>query len=275
MSSARTDTTLERPVSAESLGSRLGSTSQKVLWVVISLGGLTLIWQLAVMVFAIPSVVLPAPGDVAVAMVTYQQVLWNQGVYTTVNILTAFVISIAIGVPVAMAIAFSETANRLIYPILVITQAVPKIAIAPLLLIWFGFSSKTSIVLAVSLAVFPIIINFALGLKEIDRDLVLLGKVMGGSRWRLFSKVRAPNALPSLFAGMKLAITFAATGSVVAEFYAGGQGLGYLAQSSAGALNTTLTFGAIVAVSVITLALFYIIVGVEALVLRSRRDSSH
>jgi len=175
-----------------------------------------------------------------------------------------------IGIPVAIAIAFSRVVERLVYPMLVVSQAIPKVAIAPILLIWFGFGTVTNVVLAVSLAVFPIIINFALGLGQIDNDYIRLGRVMGASRTRLFWRIRLPNALPSLLAGMKLAITFASIGIVVGEFFAGSEGLGYVAQAAAGVLNTSLTFAAIVVLSLITVVLFYAVALVEAIALRGR-----
>jgi NitT/TauT family transport system permease protein len=144
------------------------------------------------------------------------------------------------------------------------------VAIAPLFLIWFGFGGRTNAILALSTAVFPVVINTALGLTEINRDLIRLGRVMGGSPLRVFWYIRLPAALPSIFAGLKVSITLATIGAIVGELVAGQEGLGYLAQYAAGQLKTNYTFACIVVLSLLGVALFYLMVYIEGAVIRWR-----
>ncbi len=244
-------------------------------WPIASLLLLVGAWQLAVLLLQPSAVILPSPGAVVSTIVDRRELLFDAAVITTRDVILGFLISLAVGIPIAVAIAASRIVEKLVFPVLVVSQAIPKVAIAPLLLIWFGFGSTTNILLAVSLAVFPIIVNLTLGLKEIDADLIRLGRVMGSTPTRLFLKVRFPNALPNLLAGMKLAITFSAIGTVVGEFFAGSQGLGYIAQAGAGSLDTPLTFASVAVLSILTLILFYAVTALETLVLRGRPANDH
>jgi NitT/TauT family transport system permease protein len=167
----------------------------------------------------------------------------------------------------AVAITFVPVVQKLFYPILVATQAVPKVAVAPLFLVWFGFGETPKFAMAALIAVFPIIIDTAVGLRAIDPDMIRLAKSMRAGSLKTFWKVRLPIALPNIFAGLKMAMTFAVIGAVVGEFVAGTSGLGYLIQSATGNMQTTVAFASIVLLSLIGIALFYIVEAFERIFL--------
>jgi NitT/TauT family transport system permease protein len=238
-----------------------------------SLGGFAIIvavWQAAVMIGKLPEVLLPGPLAVFNEIIAIHDVLIKNGLVTLREILIGFFLAIAVGFPLAIAIAFSRPLERVLYPVLIVSNAVPKVAIAPLFLIWFGFGGKTNAILALLTAVFPVVINTALGLTELNPDLVKLGKVMGGSPLRVFWYIRLPAALPSIFAGLKVSITLATIGAIVGELVAGQEGLGYLAQYAAGQLKTNYTFACIVVLSLLGVALFYLMVYLENVTIRWR-----
>jgi NitT/TauT family transport system permease protein len=204
---------------------------------------------------------------VATALSDYHAVLVEQGWATVKEILLAFGVSVVAGVAIAIPIAFVRPVERIAYPLLVMSQAVPKIALGPLFIVWFGFGLRTNVFIAVSVAIFPIIVNTALGLRSIDPDLVRLGSSMGGSKLRIFRYLRLPTALPSMFAGFKLGMTLAVIGAVVGEFIVGGEGLGYLTLSASGNQNVPLLFAAVICLAAIGIVLFALVDLAERIVL--------
>jgi NitT/TauT family transport system permease protein len=236
-----------------------------------SLGGFAIIlvaWQIVVVAGKLPEVLLPGPIAVFDEIIAIHDVLLKNGLVTLREIVIGFGLAILVGFPLAIAIAFSRPLERLLYPVLIVSNAVPKVAIAPLFLIWFGFGGKTNAVLALLTAVFPVVINTALGLSELNPDLVKLGRVMGGSSLRVFWYIRLPAALPSIFAGLKVSITLATIGAIVGELVAGQEGLGYLAQYAAGQLKTNYTFACIVVLALLGVVLFYLMVYLEQITIR-------
>ena len=238
----------------------------KVFGYIASIVSVLILWELVVVVFAMPEYTLPSPIAVFDTMIDRADLLWTNTLVTIQETLVGFAAAVAIGVPIGAAISFSRAVELFAYPLLVTSQALPKVALAPLFLIWFGYGVLTITVVTASIAVFPIIINTTLGLSSIDDDMVRLGKVMGASKWRLFTKIRVPFAMPNILAGMKLGITLALIGAVVGEFVAASAGLGYLAQNASGALDTTLTFACLVMLSFVGIVLFLAVEGVERLV---------
>ncbi len=228
---------------------------------------MTGLWELIVVIFHPPLYELPGPVQVMNGLVRYRSLIFNNSLVTLRETVIGLGMAIVIGVPLGAAIAFSRIVEKLLYPVLVSTQSIPKIAMAPLLIVWFGFGSLTNAIVAVSVAVFPIIISTTLGLSSIDPDMVRLGQVMGANRRRLFLRVRAPLALPSVFAGLKIAVTLAVIGAVVGEFLAASSGLGYIVQQSTGNLQTVLTFDALIVLSVMGIILFGCIQVMERLLL--------
>jgi NitT/TauT family transport system permease protein len=164
--------------------------------------------------------------------------------------------------------AWSPIVEALFYPVLVVSQAVPKIAVAPLFLVWLGFGMATNAVLALLVAVFPVIVNTLLGLTSLDANYIKLGRIMGANSWRLFVRIRLPAALPSIFAGLKVAMTLATIGAIVGELISGQRGLGGVVQTAAGQAETTLAFAAVAALSLLGIVLFYAVALAEKIVVR-------
>ena len=234
---------------------------------------LVVIWQLIVVLTDQPATTLPSPMAVAESIRNNAKFLWEATLVTAGEILIGFLLALLVGNAIAVMISLSKFAERLLYPVLVLLNTVPKVALAPLIIIWFGFGRTTNAVLTLVIAVFPVIVNTTLGLESCGTEYLRLGRAMGGNGMRMFMKIRIPFAMPSILAGTKLAMTFGTIGAVVGELLAGQAGLGYIAQFSAGQLDTPLTFAAIVVLSTLGLLLFYLVVILEYFVLRSRRPT--
>ncbi|NUP43927.1 MAG: ABC transporter permease [Streptomyces sp.] len=258
---------------AAQLWERLARTT--ALWYAVAMLLVLVAWEAAIVIGRTPDYMLPTPSQVAGAFHDDHQPLLHHTWYTMREIVIGFAVAAVGGVLLAIPVAFSKAVERVAYPLIVMFQAVPKVALGPLFIVWFGFGLKTNVVISVSVAVFPVIVNTALGLSGIDPDLVRLGRSMGGSAGRLFWLVRLPTALPSIFAGLKVAVTFAVIGSVVGEFIVGGEGLGYLTLSASGNDNVPLLFACVIALAIVGM-LFYAAIDVaERLVLRHHPQSAN
>jgi NitT/TauT family transport system permease protein len=229
--------------------------------------GLLVLWQVAAALFALPPYLLPAPTAILQSMVSNAAVLIKQSLGTTIEILLGFALSVVVGVPLAMAIYLWRPFARTVYPLLISSQAVPKVAIAPLFLVWFGFGLMPKVLIAFLIAFFPVVINTAMGLAAMEREKLYLAQSMGLSKLATFFKIQLPNALPSIFAGLKISITFAVVGAVVGEFVGGQGGLGYLLLIANGNMDTALLFAGIVALTLLGIIFFALIGVVERLVL--------
>jgi NitT/TauT family transport system permease protein len=171
---------------------------------------------------------------VASATIHNAAILARHGLVTLREILLGFALGAVAGLLIGSAISLFKPLERVIYPALVSSQSIPKLAIAPLLVVWFGYGTTTIIIVAVLVTLFPVVVNTMLGLQSVSPEMLKLGKVMGGSTLRVFLRIRIPTAVPSMFAGFKLGITSATIGAVVGEFVAASSGLAYLLQQAAG-----------------------------------------
>jgi NitT/TauT family transport system permease protein len=232
-----------------------------------TLVGLLVLWEVAARQLSIPPYLLPAPSTILLSMDSNSAVLIKQSVGTTLEIVLGFALSVVVGVPLALAIYLWRPFARAVYPVLVSSQAVPKIAVAPLFLVWFGFGLMPKVLIAFLIAFFPVVINTAMGLASLEREKIYLAQSMGLGSLATFFKIQLPNALPSIFAGLKISITFAVVGAVVGEFVGGQNGLGYLLLIANGNMDTALLFGGIVALTVLGIVLFGLIGMVERLIL--------
>jgi NitT/TauT family transport system permease protein len=228
---------------------------------------LIILWEAAARLFSFPPYLLPAPSAIIESMGTNAAVLIKQSVGTTVEIVLGFALSVAVGVPLALAIFLWKPFARTVYPLLISSQAVPKVAIAPLFLVWFGFGLMPKVLIAFLIAFFPVVINTAMGLASLEREKIYLAQSMGLGSIATFFKIQLPNAMPSIFAGLKISITFAVVGAVVGEFVGGQGGLGYLLLIANGNMDTALLFAGIVALTVLGIVLFALIGLIERLVL--------
>jgi NitT/TauT family transport system permease protein len=217
------------------------------------------VWEGATRALGVPAFLLPPPSAIAVSFVANASLLLFHGWITTAEILLGFALSIVVGIPLALAIFLWPAFSRSILPLLVSSQAMPKVAVAPLFLVWFGFGLLPKVLIAFLIAFFPVVINTAVGLASIEPEKIYLARSMGFGAAATFFKIRLPNALPAIFGGLKISITLAVVGAVVGEFVGGDAGLGYLLMVANGSMDTQLLFAGIVALTVLGVVLFVLI----------------
>ncbi len=218
----------------------------------------------------------PAPQDVARTLWEDRTLLLEHTWVTTQETLIGFVLATVIGVAAAVVLVYSPTAEKSLYPLILFAQVIPKIAIAPILVVWFGVGLTPKVILAVLIAFFPVVVSAVAGLRSVDPELLELSSTMGASRWKTFVKVRFPTALPSLMSGLKVAVTLAVVGAVVGEFVGATAGLGYVLLLASGNLDAPLLFADLILMSAIGILLFVLVEVLEALVIpwhASRRDN--
>jgi NitT/TauT family transport system permease protein len=192
-------------------------------------------------------------------MVKNAGLLLHNGGVTAIEILLGFVLSIVVGIPLALAIFLWPPFSRSVLPLLVSSQAMPKVAVAPLFLVWFGFGLLPKVLIAFLIAFFPIVINTAVGLAAIEPEKIQLARSMGFNAADTFFKIRLPSALPAIFGGLKISITLAVVGAVVGEFVGGDAGLGYLLMVANGSMDTQLLFAGIVGLTILGVAFYMLI----------------
>lgn len=232
------------------------------------LAGAIVLWEALVVILNVPPYILAKPTDIAAEMVAAAPLLAEATWITTQEVLWGFLISVVVGMAIALVVVRYRWIDRAVYPLIVLFQVVPKVALAPIFILWFGYTMTPKLVLIVVMAFFPITLNMVLGLRRVDDDQLLLMRSVGSTRNQILFQVQMPTSLPYLFAGARIAITLAVIGAVVAEFAGAQNGLGYLIQFSATQLDTPLMFAALIVVSVLGLAFYYLIALVELLVKR-------
>ena len=233
---------------------------------------LLLTWQALVVIFGYPKVILPAPSDIFVALTGNFGMIWQQTVPTVRDTLAGFALAALFGVGLASLLSFSRLLRDAIYPLIVVVQLVPKIAWTPLFIVWAGIGWPSRLTIATFIAFFPIFISMVAGLESTDGSLVRLCRVLTASPWRIFWLVRLPASMPYLFAGLKIAITLAVIGVIVAEFISSSEGLGFMILKSAALLRTDLILAAIVVLCVVGLACYGAIHAGELAVRRWRGE---
>jgi len=230
-----------------------------IVYPVLTVIGTLVAWEVGVRMFGVPGYLLPAPSKIVVSCIDNAGLLLKHGWVTTIEIVLGFLMSIVVGVPLALAIFMSPAFSRSVLPLLVSSQAMPKVAVAPLLLVWFGFGLLPKVLIAFLIAFFPIVISTAVGLASIEPEKIYLARSMGLGAAATFFKIRLPSALPSIFGGLKISITLAVVGAVVGEFVGGDAGLGYLLMVANGNIDTPLLFAGIIALTVQGVV-FYVLV---------------
>ena len=221
-----------------------------VLWPLLS-GAIGLVlWEGLVRVFHIPVFLLPSPSQIVLTIVQQWSYLMTQLGITMVAAGLGLAISVVLGLAAGAAIASSRLVDRMLTPWLVIAHAVPKVVIAPLFLVWFGFGLQSEVFFVVAFTFFPVIVNTVTGLKSADPEQLLMVRAMGASRLQVLHKIQFPSALASICAGIKLAITLAPVGAVIGEFVASNAGLGHLLIRAVGDTDTSLAFAAVTVFSV-------------------------
>lgn len=228
-------------------------------------------WQLLATYDNLPSVILPSPWQVWEALVEFKSVLVTATWTTLSAVVIGFGLSFIVGVVLAMGLSYSKVINAGLYPSLVAFHAVPKAALAPLLLIWFGFGLETKVVVAFLTALFPITVATTSGLRSVSPELHDLAKSLHASRFRTFWKIDFPNALPFVFAGLRVGIALALVGVIVGEFVVADAGLAVLLERASVQFEAPLAFAAMVTLSLLSVVLFGAIVIVERLAMPWRK----
>jgi NitT/TauT family transport system permease protein len=231
--------------------------------------GLLVVWEFGTRASGVPVFLLPPPSAIVAAMAKHASLLAVASGVTTIEIVLGFALSIAVGIPLALMIFLWPPFARAVLPLLISSQAMPKVAVAPLLLVWFGFGLLPKVLIAFLIAFFPVVINTAVGLAAIEPEKIFLARSMGLGGWDTFFKIRLPDALPAIFAGLKISITLAVVGAVVGEFVGGDAGLGYLLMVANGSMDTQLLFAGIVCLTILGIALYMVVELTERLVLPS------
>ena len=224
---------------------------------------LFVLWELAVRTLGIKEYLLPPPSKVWTEFWKRHDLVMGGAWVTTKEILAGYALAVVVSVPLALSIAYSRFMEQSVYPVIVFLQIIPKIAIAPLFIIWFGFGFTPKLLLVFLLSFFPIVVASIAGFKSADRDVMDFARTTGASGLRLFLKIRLPQALPHIFTGLKVGAALAATAAVVAEFVASDKGLGYLLLQYNGQLETPMVFAIIVLLSLIGLAVYYAVEVIE------------
>jgi NitT/TauT family transport system permease protein len=225
--------------------------------------GLVLAWEIVARTAAVPTFLLPLPSSIVETGVEWRGQLPGHFAVTLAETLAGFALSIVIGAPLAVVIVSSRLLSTTIYPILLVFQSVPKVAIAPLLLLWVGYGALPKILVVFLVCFFPIVISTATGLTSAPPDMVDLVRALRASWLQTLVKVRLPWALPQVFVGLKVAITLAVIGAVIGEFVGAERGLGYLIMASSSQVNTALAFVSMVLLSVMSIGLFYLLEWLE------------
>lgn len=222
------------------------------------------LWQIAVPLLGLSEFVLPTPMAIGRRMVTDSGLLASNAYVTLLEVLAGFLTGVVVGIPLALAIFYSKVFERAVYPLLVATQTVPKIALAPLLVLYLGYGWAPKIGLAFLISFFPIVISTVVGLQSLDKALVNLVRSMGASELQTFFKIRLPAAMPSIFGGLKVAISLAVIGAIIGEYIAAERGLGYLQLQANSQFDTTLNFAVVVTISLVGVLLYFVLALIES-----------
>jgi NitT/TauT family transport system permease protein len=231
-------------------------------------------WQLYVSVFDIREIILPPPTQVASTLVERWPSLEPELMATLAEAAQGFLLAAVVGFLLAIAITSSRILKLALYPLLVTSQAMPVIAIAPLLITWFGFGPTSKILVSALVAFFPMVVSSAAGLSSLDRGVVDLMRSFPASRMQIFLRARLPNALPQIFAGLKVAAVLSVVGAVVGEWVGADEGLGYLIVRANATLATDLVFAAVVLLSLMGIAFFVAVSLLEWLLTPWRRQET-
>jgi NitT/TauT family transport system permease protein len=231
----------------------------------VTLGAVLLAWEGATHAFRIPRFIMPAPSAILGEGWEWRYRFLGHTWVTLYETLGGFALSIVVGVPLAILIVYSPVLRRALYPLIVLTQSVPKIAVAPVLLLVLGHGEIPKVIVAFLVAFFPVVVDTATGLAATPPELLDLSRSYRASAFKTFLKVRLPMAMPFIFAGAKVAITLSVIGAVVGEFVGSDKGLGYVILSATSYWKTELAFSAMILLSVMAIALFGAVSLVERL----------
>ena len=235
----------------------------EVVLPVAALAALFLVWEGACRMFSVPAYIIPSPSAIWTETTALPgNVAWHTLV-TTKTVLLGFLVSVLVSLPLAVLLTSSPLVAATVYPLLVLTQAIPKVALAPILVVVLGTSELPRVVVTFLVAFFPLVLSIASGLVSVPPELIELGRACRANRWTELWRIRLPYAVPFVFSGLKAAIALAVVGAVVAEFVNADAGLGYLIQTSTAFFKVQLAWGALIILSIMGIVLFQVVVAVE------------
>jgi NitT/TauT family transport system permease protein len=218
-----------------------------------------LLWEVGVRVGGVPAYLLPPPSAIAERMVKDYELLAHHTWVTVGEVLAGYLLAIVISIPLAAVLAQFRVVENALYPLLIASQTIPKVAIAPILVVWFGFGLAPKILIAFLICFFPIVVDTLIGLRSVPKEVLWLSRSMGASQWKTFVKIQFPAALPHIFAGLKVASTLAVVGAVVGEFVPSERGLGYQLIVANGVLDVQLSFAVLITLSLIGILLYAVV----------------
>ena len=226
-----------------------------------------IVWEWAVRSGLLPDYIMPAPTMIFAHIARTFRLLLHHSYVTALEIVAGFLLAVVGGIGLAMAMVYVRTVERILYPWIVVSQVVPKVAIGPLLLMWLGFGLVPKVVIAFLVAFFPILVGAMVGFRSVEQEPLFLLRSMGSSRWQTFWQLQIPTALPNILGGMKVAITLAVVGAIVGEFIGAKVGLGYLLLYANGVIDTKLLFAALVMISVLAMLAYWLVALIERLLI--------
>lgn len=229
-------------------------------------------WEVAARLAKVPVYILPLPSGIVAKIFTDWQLLLEHVWITLFEILTGFGLSVIVGVPLAVGVVYSRLFEKVAFPFMVSLQTIPKVALAPILVIWFGYGLLPKVLVAFIISFFPIVIGTVIGMRSAEKEMIYLVQSMGAGPLTTFIKIRLPKSLPSMFGGFKIGIGQAVIGAIVGEFIAAESGIGYLQLIAQTRLDTTLLFACVVVISVVGVVLFNIVAWLERLALPWQRN---
>lgn len=233
----------------------------------VAVVALLLLWQGYVRLSGVDQQLLPPPGDVWSALVSQREALWENTLVTLWETVIGFGVALATGILFGIAIDLSSWLRRALYPLLVATQAIPLIALAPLLVLWFGYGMASKAIVVTLMCFFPIVVALADGLRGADPELIKLFRSFGAGPLRVFWSVRLPGALPALFSGIRIAIAYSVIGAIIAEFVGAEAGLGLYMTLKQHSFSTAGVLATFIVTSLLSFALFALVALVERLAL--------
>ncbi len=222
----------------------------------LTAAGLFLLWEFACRAFAVPEMILPAPSQIVRSMIQYWAVIQTEALQTLMTTLIGFVLAIAFGVLLGVLVGASPGIYRAINPLLIGFNSIPKVAVVPVLVMWFGIGTVPAVLCAFLTAFFPIAVNVATGIAHLEPELADVLRSLGATKTVILKKVALPRALPYLFASLKVAITLAFVGSVVSEMVASNAGIGYLLLNASSSFRVPLVFAALIVVGVMGILMY-------------------
>lgn len=232
------------------------------------------VWEVVVRAAKVPAVIMPPPSAVLDKLISFLPFIATNAVPTAWESLAAFALAVVFGVGLAIVLNYSKLLFEALYPNLVFFQLIPKIALAPLFIVWLGIGYESRLTFSLFISFFPMLIATAAGLANVDRDMIRLCRSFGATDWQIMMNVRLPTSMPFIFSGMKIAVTLAIIGVIIGEFISSQAGLGYLILFASSRQETALTLAAIVMLCIVGLALYGIVAVAEQMARRYYGDGA-